>query len=87
MNPITQKLQNELHRQCPAELKQQAVGGDPTVGNQGAVCLGSEYRASAVQTTTGSKDSPKNWQWHTKAVVHTSLDTSFPQLCIQKVPI
>lgn len=86
MNPITQELQIKLHRQCPAELKQQAVDGAPTVGDQETLPWLRAQRASALQTTTGSKDSSKNWQWHTKAVVHILLDMSFPQLCIQKVP-
>lgn len=50
--------------------------GSP-VGDHEALCLGSEFRASALQTTTGSKDSSENWQWHTKAVVHISVVCHF----------
>lgn len=47
------------------------------MGDHEALCLGSEFRASALQTTTGSKDSSENWQWHTKAVVHISVVCHF----------
>lgn len=86
MSPIIQKLQNKLHRQCPAVSKQQAVDGAPTLRGQEGLCPGSGHRVSAAQTKTDVKYSSKNWQWHKKAVVHISLDKSFPWLCIQKVP-
>lgn len=69
MNPISQEVQNELHRQRPAELKQWMLVGLPQWGSR-RHCLGSEYGTSAVQTATGSNHSSKNWQWHTEAVVH-----------------
>lgn len=60
--------------------------GSP-VGDQEALCLGSEFRASALQTTTGSKDSSENWQWHTKAVAHISLVCHFHSFVFKRCQI
>lgn len=45
MNPIIQKLENKLHKQRPAVLKQQAVDAAPTTQGQGgnsALALGTD---------------------------------------------
>lgn len=55
--------------------------------HQEALCLGSEYRASALQTTAGGKDSSKNCQWHTKAVVPISLVCHFHSFIFKRCQI